>query len=57
MAGIELCKFTHGLGLYILRFYPSLSLGVKFEIKAQPICKFAQFYACHELFLNYHGVW
>ena len=34
MAGIELCKFTHGLGLYILRFYPSLSLGVKFEYKA-----------------------
>ena len=33
MAGIELCKFTHGLGLYILRFYPSLSLGVKFEFK------------------------
>jgi hypothetical protein len=33
MAGIELCKFTHGLGLYILRFYPSLSLGVKFEYK------------------------
>jgi hypothetical protein len=24
-----LYKFTHGLGLYILRFYPSLSLGVK----------------------------
>ena len=51
MAGIELCKFTHGRGLYILRFYPSLSLGVK--IKAQPMCKFAQLYACHELFLNY----
>jgi hypothetical protein len=34
MAGIELCKFTHGLGLYILRFYPSLSLGVKFEYKS-----------------------
>ena len=33
MAGIELCKFTHWLGLYILRFYPSLSLGVKFEYK------------------------
>ena len=33
MAGIELCKFTHGLGLYIPRFYPSLSLGVKFEYK------------------------
>ena len=33
MAGIELCKFTHGLGLYILRFYPSLTLGVKFEYK------------------------
>ena len=31
MAGIELCKFTHGLGLNILRFYHSLSLGVKFE--------------------------
>jgi hypothetical protein len=48
MAGIELCKFTHGLGLYILRFYPSLLLGVK----AQPMCKFAQLYACHELFLK-----
>ena len=33
MVGIELCKFTHGLGLYILRFYPSLSLWVKFEYK------------------------
>ena len=31
MAGIELCKFTHELGLYILKFYPSLSLGVKLE--------------------------
>jgi hypothetical protein len=75
MARIELCKFTHGLGLYILRFSPSLPLGVKFEykgpahvyictalclerkrggksknIKAQPMCKFAQLYACHELF-------
>jgi hypothetical protein len=29
--GIELCKFTHGLGLYIRRSYPSLSLGVKLE--------------------------
>jgi hypothetical protein len=28
-----LYKFTHGLGLYILRFYPSLSLGVKLEYK------------------------
>ena len=27
------CKFTHGLGLYILRFYPSLPLRVKFEYK------------------------
>ena len=46
MAGIELCKFTHGLGLYIR--------GVKSKnIKAQPMCKFAQLYACHELFLNY----
>ena len=52
MAGIELCTFTHGLGLYILRFYPSLSLGVNSDIKAQPMCKFAQLYACHELFLN-----
>jgi hypothetical protein len=33
MAGIELCKFTHELGLYILRFYPSLPLRVKFEYK------------------------
>jgi hypothetical protein len=33
MAGIELCKFTHGLGLDILRFYTSLSLWVKFEYK------------------------
>jgi hypothetical protein len=33
MAGIELCKFAHGLGLDILRFYTSLSLGVKFEYK------------------------
>ena len=33
LAGIELCKFTHGLGLYILRFYPSLPLRVKFEYK------------------------
>jgi hypothetical protein len=24
---------NHGLGLYILRFYPSLSLEVKFEYK------------------------
>ena len=56
MAGIELCKFTHGLGLYILRFYPSLPLRVKFEYKGQPMCKFAQLYACHELFLNYHMI-
>ena len=47
MAGIQLCTFTHGLGLYILRFYPSLSLEVKFEYK------FAQLYACHELFLKF----
>jgi hypothetical protein len=33
MAGIELRKFTHGLGLDILRFYPSLSLRVKLEYK------------------------
>ena len=32
-AGIELCKFTHGRGLYILIFYPSLSLELKFEYK------------------------
>ena len=52
MAGIELCKFTHGLGLYILRFYPSLSLRVKFEYKGPVHVKFAQLYACHELFLK-----
>ena len=33
MAGIKLCKFTHGMVLYILRFYYSLLLGVKFEYK------------------------
>jgi hypothetical protein len=33
MAGIELYKFTHGLGFNILIFYPDLSLGVKFEYK------------------------
>ena len=38
MAGIELCKFTHGLGLYILRFYPSLPLRVKFEYKGPSPC-------------------
>ena len=43
MAGIELCKFTHGLGLYI-RILKSKN------IKAQPMCKFAQLYARHELF-------
>ena len=63
MAGIELCKFTHGLGLYILRFYiifefyPERYRGVKSKnIKAQPMCKFAQLYACHELFLNYYSL-
>ena len=40
MVGIELCKFTHGLDLYIKSK----------NIKAQPMCKFAQLYACHELF-------
>ena len=50
MAGIELCKFTHGLGLYI-RIYAERKRGVKSKnIKAQPMCKFAQLYACHELF-------
>jgi hypothetical protein len=24
-------------------------------LKAQPMCKFAQLYACHELFLYYSG--
>jgi hypothetical protein len=33
MTGIELCKFTHGLGLYIRKSK---------NIKAQPMCKFAQ---------------
>jgi hypothetical protein len=45
MAGIELWKFTHRLGLYI-RILKSKN------IKAQPMCEFAQLYACHELFLN-----
>ena len=45
MAGIELWKFTHGLRLYI----PNLKSK---NIKDQPMCKFAQLYACHELFLN-----
>ena len=50
MAGIELCKFTHGLGLYI-RILPERKRGVKSKnIKAQPMCKFAELYACHELF-------
>ena len=50
MAGIELCKFTHGLGLY------TFVRGVKSKkIKAQPMCKFAQLYACHELFLKCHA--
>jgi hypothetical protein len=33
MAGIELCKFTHGLGLYILRSYPERLAGIE-------LCKF-----------------
>jgi hypothetical protein len=39
MAGIELWKFTHGLRLYI----PNLKSK---NIKDQPMCKFAQLYAC-----------
>jgi hypothetical protein len=51
MAGIELCKFTHGWA-FIFEFYPEAKRGVKSKnIKAQPMCKFAQLYACHELFL------
>jgi hypothetical protein len=58
MAGIELCKFTHGLGLYI-RILPRAMAGIELckftHIKAQPMCKFAQLYACHELFLNQYN--
>ena len=42
MAGIELCKFTHGLGV-IFEFYPERKRGLKSKnIKAQPMCKFAR---------------
>jgi hypothetical protein len=34
MAGIELCKFTHGLGLYMLILPRVIALGVKLEYKA-----------------------
>jgi hypothetical protein len=36
-------------------FYPERKRGLKSKnIKAQPMCKFAQLYACHELFLKRH---
>jgi hypothetical protein len=36
---------------FIFEFYPERKRGIKSKnIKAQPMCKFAQLYACHELF-------
>ena len=45
---------------FIFEFYPERKRGViSKNIKAQPMCKFAQLYACHELFreLYTHGIW
>jgi hypothetical protein len=39
---------------FIFEFYPKPKRGVKSKnIKAQPMCKFAQLYASHELFLKF----
>jgi hypothetical protein len=45
MAGIELCKFTHGLSLYILRSYPERLAGIE-------LCKFTHGLG---LYVNLHN--
>ena len=43
-------------GPLYLDFTPRFRSGYNSNIKAQPMCKFAHLYACHELFLNYNNV-
>ena len=45
------CANLHMGWAFIFEFYPKRKREVKSKnIKAQPMCKFAQLYACHELF-------
>ena len=47
----QTCANLHMGWGFIFEFYPEQQRGVRSKnIKAQPMCKFAQLYACHELF-------